>query len=137
MLLFVEFIVENNVLFTKRTTNKTTKTMDTLFVVNPDICGLSSTPHWMISGVVHEKWCKWKSYYQGFFDWIKITDFGSVALIWRNTKCNVNPGLSHFEQCTLICMRVLANFHLHLHFAFCQSKATRALAIKKIHGIGR
>ena len=43
---------------------------------------------------------------------------GSVALLWRNAKCNVNPGLSHFEQCAL---------HFHLHFAFYKSKATDPL----------
>ena len=32
---------------------------------------------------------------------------GSVALLWRNTKCNVNPGLSHFERCTLACARLI------------------------------
>ena len=42
------------------------------------------------------------------------------ALLWQNAKCNVNPGLSHFEQRTLACTRLLAN----LHFVFCQSKAT-------------
>ena len=34
---------------------------------------------------------------------------------------NVNPGPSHFEQCSLACARLLAN--LHLHFVFHQSKA--------------
>ena len=48
--------------------------------------------------------------------------FGSVALLWQNAKCNVNPGLSHFECCVLACAHLLAN--LHLHFAFGQSKAT-------------
>ena len=27
--------------------------------------------------------------------------YGSVALLLRNAKCNVNPGLSHFERCAL------------------------------------
>ena len=44
------------------------------------------------------------------------------ALLLRNAKRNVNPGLSYFEWCLLACAHLLAN--LHLHFAFCQSKAT-------------
>jgi len=27
--------------------------------------------------------------------------YGSVALLLRNAKCNVSPGLSHFEGCAL------------------------------------
>ena len=48
---------------------------------------------------------------------------------------NVNPGPSHFEQCSLACARLLAN----LHFAFRQSKATLPFIVllikqsKKIH----
>ena len=42
---------------------------------------------------------------------------GSVALLWRNSKYNVNPGLSYFERCLLACARLLANLH------FRQSKA--------------
>ena len=42
---------------------------------------------------------------------------GSVALLWRNAKRNVNPGLRYFEQCLLACARLLANLH------FRQSKA--------------
>ena len=49
-------------------------------------------------------------------------DVGSVALLWQNVKCNVNPRLSHFEGCASASARLLAN--LHLHFVFCQSKAT-------------
>ena len=45
--------------------------------------------------------------------------YGSVALLWRNAKRNVNPGLSYFERCSLACLRILAN--LRLHFAICQS----------------
>ena len=45
---------------------------------------------------------------------------GSVALLWRNAKRKVNPGLSNFERCSLSCTCLLAN--LHLHFAFRQSK---------------
>ena len=49
----------------------------------------------------------------------------SIALLWRNAKHNVNPGLSYFERCSLACVRLSANLHLHLHFAlFRQSKAT-------------
>ena len=40
------------------------------------------------------------------------------------TKCNVNPGLSYFELCALA----------HLHFAFCQSKATLPSIIKLFNG---
>ena len=47
---------------------------------------------------------------------------GSIALLWQNTKCNVIPGRSYFKQYSLACARLLTN--LHLHFAFCQSKAT-------------
>ena len=53
------------------------------------------------------------------------TEFmGSVALLWRNTKRNVNPRLSYFELCLSACVRLLANSHLHLHSAFSQSKVT-------------
>ena len=51
----------------------------------------------------------------------KLENYGSVALLWRNAKRNVNPGLSYFEQCSLACLRILANLHLRLHFAICQS----------------
>ena len=44
---------------------------------------------------------------------------GSVAL--QNAKCNVNPGLSHFQWCALACTHLFAN--LDLHFGFRQSKA--------------
>ena len=44
-------------------------------------------------------------------------NFGSVALLWRNAKRNVNPGLSYFERCSLACLHILAN--LHLPFTFC------------------
>ena len=43
--------------------------------------------------------------------------YGSVALLWRNAKRNVNPGLSYFERCSLACLHILAN--LHLPFTFC------------------
>ena len=53
---------------------------------------------------------------------LDLNDNGSVALLLRNTKCNVNPGLSYFEHCALASAHLLANFHFH--FAFCQSKTT-------------
>ena len=53
---------------------------------------------------------------------------GFVALLWRKAKHNVNPGLSYLERCSLACMRLLAN--LHLHFAIRQSKATLPFRIK-------
>ena len=49
---------------------------------------------------------------------------GSVALLWRNIKCNVNPGLSYFERYMVACAGFLAN--LHLHFTFCQSRQSKA-----------
>ena len=52
-----------------------------------------------------------------FFEyWNKI---GSVALLWRNAKCNINPGLSHFDQCALACAHLLAK---HFRFVFCQNQ---------------
>ena len=57
----------------------------------------------------------------------RVSNFGFVAL--QNAKCNVNPGLSHFEQCALACVRLLAN--IHLHFAFRQSKASKATLSQK------
>ena len=53
---------------------------------------------------------------------IKFRNIGSVALLWRNAKHNVNPGLNSFEQRSLACAHLLANSHLR--FAFRQSKAT-------------
>ena len=52
---------------------------------------------------------------------LDLNDNGSVALLLRNAKCNVNPGLSHFERCVLACTGLLAD--LHLHFSFRQIKA--------------
>ena len=42
-----------------------------------------------------------------------IMNIRSVALLWRNSKCNVNPGLSYFEQCSLACACLLSNLRLH------------------------
>ena len=43
---------------------------------------------------------------------LDLNNNGSVALLLRNAKCNVNPGLSYFEWCALACARLLANLHL-------------------------
>ena len=48
----------------------------------------------------------------------------------QNAKCNVNPGLSHFERCALACARLLAK---HLRFAFRQSKATLPYTIYNLY----
>ena len=60
----------------------------------------------------------------GKWTYVCFSDIGSVALLRRNAKRNVNSGLSYFERCSLACVRLLANLHLYLHFAFRQSKAT-------------
>ena len=65
----------------------------------------------------------------------RVSNFGSVAL--QNTKCNVNPGLSHFEWCALACAHLLANLHLHLCFAFRQSKATLPLQGTNHNQVGK
>ena len=52
--------------------------------------------------------------------YLENDSMGSAALLWRHTKYNVNPKHSYFEQCALVCARLLAN----LHFVFCQSTAT-------------
>ena len=46
----------------------------------------------------------------------------------QNAKCNVNPGLSYFEQCSIAWACLLAS--LHLYFAFRQSKATLPTTLK-------
>ena len=73
--------------------------------------------HWWINFQL-----KWMGYIIGRYESWEITFIenvqtknGSVTLLWRNAKCNVNHWLSYFEQCALAC--------LHLHFAFRQSKA--------------
>ena len=58
-----------------------------------------------------------------------VVIIGSVALLWQNAKCNVNPGLSYFERCALASTHLLANFHFH--FAFCQSKTTTEVNCQK------
>ena len=58
----------------------------------------------------------------GKWTYVCFSDIGSVALLRRNAKRNVNCGLSYFEWCSLACMCLLAN--LYLHFVFHQSKAT-------------
>ena len=60
----------------------------------------------------------------GKWTYVCFSDIGSVALLRRNAKRNVNSGLSYFERCSLACVRLLANLHLYLHFAFRQIKAT-------------
>ena len=60
---------------------------------------------------------------------------GSVALLWRNAKCDVKLGLSYFEQCSLACMCLLVNLHLRLHFAFRQSKATFPMTVSEVLAI--
>ena len=60
--------------------------------------------------------------FQRFLKCDLIWEIGSIALLWWNAKCNVNPGLIYFERWALTCARLFAN--LHLHFAFRQSKAT-------------
>ena len=57
--------------------------------------------------------------------YLENDSMGSAALLWRHANYNVNPKHSYFEQCALVCARLLAN--LHLHFVFCQSKATLPL----------
>ena len=54
--------------------------------------------------------------------WCEVPIFckGSVALLWWNAKCNVNPGLSYFKLYLLACVRLLANLHLPT-FTFCIS----------------
>ena len=58
-----------------------------------------------------------------------VADIGSVALLLQNAKCNINPGFGHFEKCALAYVCLLVNSHLH--FAFCQSKATDPLLLPK------
>ena len=45
---------------------------------------------------------------------------GSVALLWRKAKRNVNPGLSYFERCSLACVRALIS-KFAFTFTFCVS----------------
>ena len=58
-----------------------------------------------------------------------VADIGSVALPLQNAKCNINPGLGHFEQCALAYASLLVNSHLH--FAFRKSKATDPILLPK------
>ena len=71
--------------------------------------------------LMNQLWTKVDGIYYRYESW-EITFIenvqtknGSVALLWWNAKCNVNPLLSYFERCTLA--------YLHLHFVFRQSKA--------------
>ena len=73
----------------------------------------------------------WTSNYVLYTYVLQIAFIGSVALLWRNAKCDINPGLSYFKRCSLACTHLLANLHLCLHFTFCQSKAMLPLWLPK------